>query len=122
MTTKDGSEVKENTPEVEKVWKEFWEDICTNEDGSLNLQAIKNELSDFSMMLDIVPEVYYSVTGGIISKPLTTAANVIRFAEELREKETEQTILWGLEDIENEGVIDEKSLEYLKNNWEKHFR
>lgn len=65
---------KETT--VEEVYNEFWKGIV-EVDGVVDMQAVKNELSDFSHMLDQVPKVYMEVTRGRISKPNTYASAVI---------------------------------------------
>lgn len=93
---------KEKTPE--ENWKEFWKDLCTNKDGSINLEAIKNELSDYSFLLDQVPLVYDSVTGGRISKPNTYAFEVIAQADERWNEGYDQ----GYKDAKDElGLVNE---------------
>ena len=63
---------------IEKNFKEFWVPIIFDEEnGRLNLDQLKKELYDFSMLLDNVPKVYMAVTGGRISKPNTDAGAVI---------------------------------------------
>lgn len=61
----------------DQLWEEFWKEICTSPDGSLNLEAIKNELSDYSFLLDQVPIAYDELSNGRISKPNTYAFEVI---------------------------------------------
>jgi hypothetical protein len=63
--------------EVEQVFQEFWADIVCNEDGSINMEQVKKELSDYSFMLDEVPKVYSEVTGGLLSKPNYYAESVL---------------------------------------------
>lgn len=61
--------------DYEQVWNEQWKELCTNEDGSLNLDQIQRELYDYSFMLDQVPIVYCEVAG--LSKPNTYASAII---------------------------------------------
>ena len=62
--------------DVEKEW-EFWKDIVCNEDGTINIEQLKKELRDFSVMIGEVPKVYSAVTGGRLSKQLYDADVVI---------------------------------------------
>ena len=69
--------------EVEKVFQEFWADIVCNEDGSINMEQVKKELSDYSFILGEVPKVYSEVTCGLLSKPNYYAESVLSvFREE----------------------------------------
>jgi hypothetical protein len=63
-------------------WEEMWADICTNKDGSLNLDAIQRELSDYRWMMSEVSDVYDDVTGGKASKPNTAAFEIIAIVNE----------------------------------------
>ena len=72
---------------VEQVFQEFWADIVCNEDGSINMEQVKKELSDYSFMLDEVPKVYSEVTGGLLSKPNYYAESVLSvFRERFEDK------------------------------------
>lgn len=68
--------------DYEQIWEEFWKPICTNEDGSINLDQIKRELADFKDVIGNVSKVYDSITGGRFSKPLTRPEYVISAAED----------------------------------------
>ena len=57
-------------------YEEFWKDLVET-DGVLDLDKIQRELSDYHFMLEEVPKVYCSVSGGMISKPNTYAFEVI---------------------------------------------
>ena len=59
-----------------KDWEEFWKEIVTNPDGSINLEQLKKELSDFSIVMEEVPKVYTHITGGKLSY-ITYQANVV---------------------------------------------
>ncbi|KAA9007244.1 hypothetical protein F4V43_01795 [Paenibacillus spiritus] len=59
----------------QQVWDEEWKDICTKEDGTLNLDQIQRVLYDYSFMLDQVPRVYEEVSG--LSKPNAYASAII---------------------------------------------
>jgi hypothetical protein len=73
--------------EVEEVFQEFWAEIVCNEDGSINIDQVKKELSDYSFMLDEVPKVYCEVTGGLLSKPNYYAESVLSvFREQYADK------------------------------------
>ncbi|ABL96775.1 hypothetical protein BcepF1.044 [Burkholderia phage BcepF1] len=68
---------KRDATDPEQQWREFWREICTNADGSINLDQVKKELSDFSMLLSWVPRVYMHVTGGRVSKVNTWPSVVV---------------------------------------------
>ena len=79
--------VEEPSEEVEKNFQEFWKDIVCNDDGTLNPIAVKNELSDFSFMLEQVPQVYGEITGGRLSYPNYDAETVLTiFRDEFANK------------------------------------
>ena len=84
--------ITEPSEEVEKNFQEFWKDIVCNDDGTLNPVAVKNELSDYSFILDQVPKVYSEVTGGRLSYPNYEAETIITlFHDEFANK------TWALE-------------------------
>ena len=68
-------------------WKTFWLPIFEDkdeltEDGRPTLEAIQNELSDYRMLLDFIPQVYSEITGGMLSKPNYLPSVVVSAAEE----------------------------------------
>lgn len=67
--------------DVEQEW-EFWKGIVCNEDGTINIDQLKKELCDFSVMINEVPKVYCEVTGNAMSKPLYYADDVIAMFNE----------------------------------------
>ena len=72
--------------DVEKEW-EFWKTIICNDDGTINIDQLKLELHDYSLMLGEVPKVYIAVTGGMLSKPHYYADSVIKvFRERYEDK------------------------------------
>lgn len=62
---------------VEEVWQEFWKDIVCDESGNINLEQLKKELYDYSIVLDEVPRVYCEITGNLLSKPFYSAEVVL---------------------------------------------
>jgi hypothetical protein len=58
----------------------------------LNRDQVARELADYSTVMDQVSEAYYELTGGRISKPNTTAANVIEEVQR-RARETHVDLL-----------------------------
>ncbi|MGG1652265.1 hypothetical protein ABHN03_03960 [Paenibacillus sp. NRS-1775] len=80
----------------QQVWEEKWKEICTNEDGSLNLDQIQREFADYSFMLDQVPKVYGEVAG--LSKPNAYAGAVIEHFKRMRKDTFE---MWLKDFIEN---------------------
>ncbi len=66
---------------ADEVWSEFWAPICTKADGSLNLEQVKKELSDFHYVMQQVPKVYSHITGNLLSKIMYEARIVIDAAD-----------------------------------------
>lgn len=83
-------EYDELTPEeqadVEREFNKFWKPLIINEDGSVNLEHLKRELSDYSTVLGEVSQVYDHVTHGNISKPNTSAEDVISVSDDENDK------------------------------------
>ncbi len=67
--------------DVEKDW-EFWKDIVFNPDGSINVEQLKKELSDFSMVMETASKVYMHITDGKISKVTTLPEVIISEADD----------------------------------------
>lgn len=89
MMEKD--KIEEN--KVEKTWNEFWKDIVCNEDGSINVEQVKKELSDYYFILEQVPKVYTHITNGLLSKPNYYAKTVIDEFESCQSKLIEKEIV-----------------------------
>ena len=68
--------------EVEKVYQEFWKDIVENEDGTLNVEQVKKELADFSMVMDNCSSAYEEMSGSLITKPNTYFSEVLKIFQE----------------------------------------
>ena len=66
--------------DYEKVWYDFWKEICTYENGVLNLDQIQRELSDYKFLLDNVPIVYSHICG--LSKIMHNAQTIISETDE----------------------------------------
>lgn len=63
---------------VEDTFNSYWKDLIILPDGSIDLGAVKNELADLKFIIDQVPKVYSTVTGGVLSKPMYNAETVIK--------------------------------------------
>ena len=73
---------------MKKETKEFWDNIILNKDWTPNMEQIYKELTDFSVIMEEVPEIYMAVSWWRISKPLTHANAVIwEFEEQFIEKD-----------------------------------
>lgn len=67
---------------VEGNWENFWKGIVCNEDGTINLEQVKKELSDFYFVMGEVPKVYCHITGGSLSKLMYPSETVICVADD----------------------------------------
>lgn len=65
-----------------KEFEKYWHSIIYNEDGTPNIEQIKKELYDYSVLLDFVSKVYCDITGGRILKPFTFPDVVIAGADD----------------------------------------
>ncbi len=90
---------------VEQKYQEFWKDIVENPDGTLNIEQVKKELSDYSMVMDIASKVYCSITRGRISKPNTNADCIIQVVEDLQQDDTQKAIKEERAAWENESQL-----------------
>lgn len=66
--------------EAEAQWRDFWARICLNDDGTVNLNQVKKELSDYWLIMDGVSEVYCHIAN--LSKPNTAPHYIISAHEE----------------------------------------
>jgi len=76
---------------VDKAW-EWYESFVTNEDGSIDMPSLKNELFDAYFVLMQVSKVYCHITGGSLSKPLYYSSTVIREYEKHLEDHVEEVM------------------------------
>lgn len=102
------------TQEEIKNYNSFWKDIIEKEDGTVDMEQLKKELYDYSMIIENCTKAYMEMTDGNISKPNTCFFEVksifedkYAFAEDYNELETK------VEQLENkvkelENVLDER--------------
>ncbi|MDN4185479.1 MAG: hypothetical protein QY871_00135 [Dehalococcoides mccartyi] len=70
----------------ENTW-DFWKDLVCKPDGSLDIEAVKNELADYSWLMDAYSKLIYHFSGGAASKPNIDPQYVIDKAQEIMDKE-----------------------------------
>lgn len=78
--------------DYEKDWEEFWKEICTNSNGSLNFDQIKRELSDCRMWMDHLSKIICHVTGDRVSKINTLPEVVCQIADEMSGEYVEECL------------------------------
>lgn len=79
--------------EVEKEWNRKWKDIVMR-DGKLNLEQVKMELFDYSLLMMESSTVYNFITGGRVKTPNYFAEGVlIAFKEHLKNLTDEEIAL-----------------------------
>ena len=70
---------------VEECW-EFWKTIVENPDGTINVEQLKKEFADFSMLIDHMQDLYCMATGNRVSYVTTMPQAVYTlFEEQLQE-------------------------------------
>ncbi len=112
--------------DVQRVWEEFWiptlfenpEEGRRVQQGILEvkLEQIKKELYDYWVLLEEVPKVYETVTGGRISKPNTCSGAVIAEFEDYLTRTADEDVKERTEDLLSERNQAIKDLEHLKGN------
>jgi len=60
----------------EKKYNEFWKPLLTTR-GKFDEKKIKNELHDLDFVLEQIGEIYCSLTGGRLSKPMYEAKTIL---------------------------------------------
>ena len=76
--------------DYKKTFKDFWKDLVTNDDGSLNVDQIMRELHDYSRVMDNVSKVYMHITNRSMSKPNYCSEDVIMEFESVQEQNWEK--------------------------------
>jgi hypothetical protein len=111
-------------PQVE--WDEFWKEIVAP-DGVLDVEQVKKELADFSMLLNFVPKVYDHATGGAVTYPQTLPNAVISaidnhvqdLTEEARKEGAEESADAASEADKRAEQIARQSVEEFKAAWHR---
>lgn len=65
----------------EEVYNEFWKPLV-EQNGQIDMAALKNELFDYWVTLNEAPKVYEHITNGKFTKPNTDSQFVIDAADE----------------------------------------
>ncbi len=89
--------LKETQDEYDRFWKPIIE-----KDGVIDLEQLKKELYDYSVVMECVAGVYCDLTGGHISKLMTSPDVVIAKAREVIEREVTEDIIDTLK--QNAGI------------------
>jgi hypothetical protein len=87
---------------VQKVWDEFWADLLTQEDGSMDYDQLKKELSDYHMLLENMPSILMEATGGRVSKPNTDRSVVIGLIQEYQQRLFEEGYDQAMDEMKDE--------------------
>lgn len=85
-------ESREASPTPEQQWNEHWKAIVCNEDGSINIEQLKLELSDAAVMESFASRVYMHATGGQVSKVNTFPSVVCSLIDEHIEERCEEAV------------------------------
>lgn len=57
----------DNQETPQECWDRFWKGLLVLPDGSIDVEQLKKELVDFSVLIRNIPAVYMGVTGGMVS-------------------------------------------------------
>lgn len=89
--------------ELRKESNEFWDDVFSC-DYPFNKENVYKELSDFYFLMEQIPEIYCTVTGGKLSKTMYNSKTIIEAYEEYLnktcEEHTKEKLTYLLEEIE----------------------
>lgn len=97
---------------IDKVFDEFWIGIVTDDQGSLDVEKVKAELSDFHTVIEQVTDVYLNITNGKFSKLTYDSDVIVSEVEKLQSKEISEA---ATEAVKNEK---EEILAYLESRTE----
>jgi len=95
-------------------YEKFWKPIIENPDGTINMEQLKKELSDFSMVMENVTNVYCHITGSTLSKCTYHAHVVTNMADEYYQKQQDEQVSETLKDLFDSGQISRKIHNLLK--------
>jgi hypothetical protein len=104
----------ENERTPDELWKDFWKDTVCNDDGSVNIDQLKLELADFSMLLHNAAIVYCEATHGIISKVETCADIVVDVMNEQNDEFYFSIYQDDVKEILEFGFTPEEKIEEIK--------
>ncbi len=89
--------------DLEKEYNRFWKAIVENEDGSLNKEQVMKELSDYTILIDNLTDLYCYISGNACSKVLVPAKTVLGLFETVLETSTDNAYHDGHKDGYDEG-------------------
>jgi hypothetical protein len=89
--------------DLEKEYNSFWKAIVENDDGSLNKEQVMKELSDFSVMINNLTDLYCYISGNACSKAMVPAKKVLSLYEANLEASTDNAYHDGHKDGYDEG-------------------
>lgn len=78
--------------DYEAIWDKRWKEIILNEDGTVNLDQVKRELSDFWVMASFYQTVLEHVTGGRVSKLFTWPSVINSVADDIFNERVEDEV------------------------------
>lgn len=101
--------------EVEQEYNDFWKGIVENEDGTLNKEQVKKELSDYSMVMDNCERAFMEMTDGNVSKVNTKFFEVQHIFEDkfLHKESVKEDLKEIIDNVDN--------LEDLKKELKEYF-
>lgn len=76
--------------DYDREYDTFWRPLLEFPNGAIKHEELRKNLYDFSRLIENVMKVYFELTGGIISKPLTDPDTVIQLVQEHFEKMLER--------------------------------
>lgn len=75
---------EERKARIQNVWEQVWVPILYPQ-GKFDVEQLKLELYDYTLMMSEVGKAYSHLTGGVVSNPTTFAFDVVRIHNELWE-------------------------------------
>ena len=101
--------------EVEQEYNDFWKGIVENEDGTLNKEQVKKELSDYSMVMDNCERAFMEMTDGNVSKANTKFFEVQYIFEDkfLHKESVKEDLKEIIENIDNLEDLKKELREYF---------
>lgn len=99
--------------QVQERYDKFWKNIVCNPDGTINIEQVKKELSDFYFVMNEVPKVYMHITNGLLSKCNYHAHVVTSESDDCYQKGFYEDIKEVIENMIEDGETLQDLLEYV---------
>lgn len=106
----------------EKEWDDYWSKIVLDESGIMDVEQLKKELWDYSILYHNTMEVVRELTDGMITKPQSKPETIIDVVTEHQTKKATKRFVDDMFDFiwENSTIDRDKILDYIIKTYVKN--